>query len=259
MLENNTEKEIEKWYVTHMKNNFLYYLLFGIFVTIFAYVFCVKINMHSLSWLLLYSFVPSFLVTLFSFLLLRGYFLIFFGLTILITPALVTVFILFTFKTSTSPSIGYVLYTNNLTDKCSLKVLDYKEGVPWFATKGCFLTEESKPMIQKFIKAGGSNMRWQNTCQMLRFSSNSLIKEYDKILEKNPSFDIFNAIENKLSYATTTGEFLFIERLQLFQRTSSQYLSYFRDDVPGKSESKILTEHDVLDLCSIKHLEIYGY
>ena len=270
MQENNTEKEIEKWYVTHMKNNFLYYLLFGIFITIFSYVFYVNIQMHNLYLLLIYAFTPSILVTLFSFLLLRGYFLVFFGLTIFMTPALVTLFILFTFKPSNSaPSTGYVLYTNNLTNKCNLAVLDYKDGAPWFATRGCLITENSKPTIQKFIKSGGSGMRWQNACQMLRFSSNNLVKGYDKVISKNSSFDIVKSLNGEIVYATTTDEYILVDKLRTFQKIASQNLSDFKGDVPGMVTDKkdkdgnfiieTIKADNVLDLCAVKHTNLGSY
>lgn len=215
--------------------------------------------MHSLKLLCIYATVPAFLVTMFSFLLLRGYFLVFFGMTIFMTPALIVLFILFVFRTPTTPSTGYVLYTNNLTDKCNLKVLDYKEGSPWFATKGCMLTENSKPMIQQFIKSGGSSMRWQNACQMLRFSDNNLNKSYDKIIANNPGFDIQKSLKGEITYATSTEESIFIDKLRNFQKVAIQNLSSFRGDVPGKSVNEPLTSDDVLDLCSVKHLNLGSY
>ena len=252
MQENNTEKEIEKWYITHMKSYFLYYVLASIFTIIFAYVFYVNINTHLLCLLCLYAFVPAFLVTILSFLLLRGYFLVFFGINSFLAPAIVTLFILFTLNMS-APSMGYVIYTNNLTAKCKIEVLDYKKGTPWFATKGCLLNEASKPVIQQFIKAGGSGMRWQNACQVLRFSSNNLVKLYDKVAVKNSSFDIEKSLKGEIAYATTTDEYIFVDKLQAFRRTASQNLSDFKSDVPG------ITADDVLNLCSVNHLKLGTY
>ena len=185
---NNEQAKIENWVTTHLKTNFFYYVLVFIFLTVFSLIFSLNIESHSLLYLLAVSFFPALMVSLLTYVLLREYFFLFFILVIFITPVFVVVVVVF-ILTNNAPVSGYMLYTNNLTDKCNVKILDYSKGVPWYTSKGCVFNAPGEKendknsrmnAIKQYIKVGGSGKRWSNTCLDLKISKAQFNKNYEK-------------------------------------------------------------------------------
>lgn len=245
MQEEDLKLKIEKWATSHFGSKFVYYILSIIFLFLFAYIFYVNINESSLLFLVVISFVPSFFVTLLSFLLFRELFIWFFVSLLIITPILVISLTLFTLFVPAG-SYGYVLYTNNFTKKCDVRVMDYKKGPPWYATKGCELKDGSKDMIRRYIQVGGNAMRWQDACQELRIIKSELTNDYENIINNNKDFNLIDEIKSN-DYGTSTKEYSLITKIKDFETDRLNNLSSFKKDVPN------ITAVDIIDICSMDH------
>ena len=243
MKEKNLKKIIEEWVTNNFKGGFMYSVLFVIFIFLFGYIFYININMHSIYYLILLSFTPAFIVTFLSFLLFRESFLLFFLTLFFLLPFVVASLVVFALFIPVG-SYGYVLYTNNYTNECEVRVLDYKKGMPWYTRKGCVLNNESKDTVRKYIQVGGGAMRWHDVCQELRLTRTEFSSDYSKILEKNNKFDL---LDMGKKYSTSSAEYIFTEKyLSLSKKMETSMIS-FKKDIPN------ITENDIIELCSVDH------
>lgn len=154
-----------------------------------------------------------------------------------------------------TPTVGYMLYTNNLTNKCNVQVLDINSGIPWYTTKGCVLNAsgesgtaktDRQAAVKQYIKVGGSRKKWSNTCSDLKNSQITFDKGYSDLLNKDNSFSMLG------DYDTKTDEYKFIKKVSIFRNTTMNTLSNFKKDVPD------INIADLFDLCEVKPLVVGG-
>jgi len=251
---NNEQAKIENWVTRHLKTNFIYYITAFVFIAIFAIVFFMNISNSSLLYIFTVSFFSSLVVGLLTYVLLREYFFLFFMLMIFITPIFIIVVVFFILN-NTTPSVGYMLYTNNLTDKCNASILDINKGIPWYTTKGCVLNvdgenetnkENRRLAIKKYIKVGGSGKKWSNTCYDLKNKQIEFNKEYENILSKDGGFNMLS------NYNEKSEQYKFIKKVSIFRNSTMNTLSDFKRDVPD------ININDLFTLCEVDSTIVGG-